>query len=104
MFHESVTVGTERYRDIKGCSIAKSLLNAVAHVMTVVLGFYYGNGDIRLVVEDKIGPLAATTSRASAAHVDATIGERDLLAYLTLNIPPGLFQGRHNELGADIAF
>ena len=39
-----------------------------------------------------------------AAHDDAALGEAHLLADLRHLVPPGLAQGRCDELGADVTF
>ena len=94
--HETVTVGRVPDRDIQGDGVVEGLLHAVADGVVVVLGLDQRDGDIRLVVEDVIGPLAP--------YNDAALGEANLLADLRHLVPPGTAQSGGDELGADVAF
>ena len=61
-------------------------------------------GTLGLAVEDVVGPLALASAGQLAAHGDAALREADFLADLRHLVPPGLAQGRGDELGADVAF
>ena len=51
-----------------------------------------------------IGPLVLGAGVQLATDDDTPLGQRELLADLRDNIPPGLLQGRGDAFGADIAF
>ena len=71
--------------------------------MELILRLDDGDGNVGLVVEDVVGPLALASAGQLAAHGDAALGEADFLANLCHLVPPGLAQGRGDELGADVA-
>ena len=58
--------------------------------VVVVLGLDQRDRDVRLVVEDVVGPLGLAAGDQLAAHDDAALGEADLLADLRGFIPAGL--------------
>ena len=62
MEDEAVAVGGKHEGDVEGLGVAQSLLHAVAHGVGVVLGFDQGDGDVGLVMEDVIGPLALSAA------------------------------------------
>ena len=101
---EAVAVGGKHEGDVEGLGVAQSLLHAAAHGVGVVLGFDERDGDVGLVMEDVVGPLALSAADQPAAHGDAALGEAHLLADLRHLVPPGLAQGGRDELGADVAF
>ena len=51
-----------------------------------------------------VGPLALATADQLTAHNDAALGEAHLLPDLRYLDPPGVAQGRCDELGADVTF
>ena len=102
MEDEAVAVGGKYKGDIQGLGVMQPLLHPVADGVGVVLGLDQGDGYVGLVIEDVVGPLALATADQLAAHDDAALGEADLLANLRHLVPPGLAQGRCDELGADV--
>ena len=72
-------------------------------MIVVVLGFNEGDGDVGLDVEDVVGALALAARDQPAADDDAALRERDLLADLRLEVPPGLQDGGRDELRAHLA-
>ena len=102
--HEAVAVGRKHERNVQRFGIAQRLLHAVADGVVVVLGFDQGDRNVRLVLEDVVGPLARAPANQVAAHDDAAPGEAHLLADLRHLVPPGPAQGGRDELGADVAF
>ena len=101
---EAVAIGRKHEWNIQGLRVVQSLLHAVADGVGVVLCLDQGDGDVGLVMEDVIGPLALASVDQLAAHDDAALGEAHFLADLRHFVPPGLAQCRSDELGADVAF
>ena len=104
MEEEAVAVGGEDEGDLQGVGVVEGLLHAVADGMVVVLGFDQCDGQVGLVVENVVGPLALAPADQLATHHDAALGEVDFLADLCHLVPARLAQGRGDELGADVAF
>ena len=71
--------------------------------MRVVLGFDQGDRHVRLIIEDVVGTLGFPARDQLAADDNPPLGEADFLADLKDLVPPGVFQGGGDELGADIA-
>ena len=101
---EAVAIGGKHEGNLQGLRVVQSLLHAVADGVGVVLCLDQGDGDVGLVVEDVVGPFALASAGQLAAHGDAALGEADFLPNLRHLVPPGLAQGRGDELGADVAF
>ena len=104
MAYEPVTVGSKGKWNIQGLGIIECLLHAVADAVGVILGLDHCQWNVRLVMENVIGPLGAAARDQPAAHDDAPLGETHLFADLFHHVPVGLDQGRRDTFGADIAF
>ena len=104
MEQEAVAVGGEYEGNVQGVGVVEGLLHAVADGMVVVLGFDQCDGQVGLVVQHVVGPLALAPADQLAAHDDAALGEVNFLADLRHLVPACLAQGRGDELGADVAF
>ena len=104
MEHEAVAVRGEHEGDIERRGVVEALLHAVADAVGVVLGLDQRDRDVRLVVENVVGPLGLAARDQLAAHDDPALGEIDLLANLHHLVPPGALDGRQDELRADVAF
>jgi sporulation protein YlmC with PRC-barrel domain len=72
--------------------------------MVVVLRLDERDGDIRLVVENKVGLLGLAARDQFAANDDPALGEMNLLANLQHLVPSRELQGGQDELRADVAF
>ena len=103
MEQEAVAVGGEYEGNVQRVGVVEGLLHAVADGMVVVLGFDQCDGQVGLVVEHVVGPLALAPADQLAAHDDAALGEVNFLADLCHLVPACLAQGRGDELGADVA-
>ena len=101
---KAVAIRRKYEGNLQRLRVVQSLLHAVADGVGVVLRLDEGDGDVGLVVEDVVGPLALASAGEPAADGDAALGEADLLADLHHLVPPGLAQRRGDELGADVAF
>ena len=101
---EAVAIGRKHEGNLQGLRVVQSLLHAVADGVGVVLCLDQGDGDVGLVIEDVVGPLALASADQLAAHDDAALGEAHFLADLHHFVPPGTAQGGGDELGADVAF
>ncbi len=104
MEEERVAVGGEDEGDVESLAVLKPLLHPSADGVVVVLRFDKGYGDVRLVVEDVVGALGLASDDELSANDDAAFREADLLANLRHHVPARLFDGRCDELRADIAF
>ena len=87
--NEAVAVGGEDEGDVQGFGIVQGLLHAVADAVVVVLGLDEPQGDVRLEVEDVVGPFGLAAGDELAADDDAALGEVDLFADLQQGIPAG---------------
>ena len=101
--HEAVAVRGEHEGNVERCGVIERLLHPVADAVGIVLGLDQRQRNVRLVIEDIVGPLGLAASDQLAAHDDPALGEADLLADLQHLVPPGLAQGGRDELGADVA-
>lgn len=79
-------------------------LEPVADAVRVILGFDQGERNVRLDVEDVVGPLGLAASHHFAADDDSTLREADFLTDLRRDIPTGLHQRRGDEFRADVSF
>ena len=89
---------------MQGLGVVQPLLHAIADGVGIVLGLDQGDRDVGLVIQNVVGPLAPAPADELAAHDDTALGEADFLADLRHLVPPGLSQGRCDELRADVAF
>ena len=103
MKDKAVAVGGEHKRDIERHRIVEGLLHAVAHAVVIILGLDDGDRDIGLVIKDVVGALGLATGNEVSSDYDASLGERNLLAYLHYPISACAFHRGAYELGADIA-
>jgi len=101
---EAIAVAAEDKRYIKGIAVGQCLLHTVPQAVLVVLGFNDRYGLVLLVAQHIIGAALLATCMEFTPYYDATSRERDFLANLGLDIPPGLLNGRRDVLGADIPF
>ena len=101
---KAVAVGGEHERNVECRGVVERLLHAVADGVVVVLGFDERDGDVRLVIEDVVGALGLAAGDQLAADDDAAFGEADLPANLRGFVPPGLYDGGGDVLGADVGF
>jgi hypothetical protein len=99
---EPVTVRGEHERNLQRLGVIERLLNTVADAAAIVLGLDDRKGNVRLVIEDVIGPLGFATGHHPAADDHAPLREGDFLAKLGLLVPAGAPQGRRDELRADV--
>ena len=72
--------------------------------MGLSLGLDQPQRNVRLLVEDVVGPLCMTPTDELAAHDDVALAEAHLLADLQHLFPPGLAQRGRDELRAHLAF
>jgi len=70
----------------------------------VVLGLDHREGDVRLVLQDVVGPFRPASRHHLAADNDPPLGETDFFAQLRELIPASPSQGGGDELRADVAF
>ena len=103
MEEKPFSVRREDERHIHHLGVAKGLLHAGADRVGGILRFDHSQGDVGLPVEDVIGILPRPSAHQLAANDDAALGQVDFLPNLRLHIPPGLDDGRGDELGADVA-
>lgn len=104
MENEAVAVGGEDEGDVQRFGVVQCLLHAVADAVVVVLGLDQPQRDVRLVVENAVGPLGLAAGDQFAADDNAALGEIDLFADLRHGIPAGVDHGGGDEFGADVAF
>jgi hypothetical protein len=100
---EGIAIGGKNEGDIESRGIFQSLLHPRADAVVVVLGLDQGDGNVRLVIEDVIGPLGLAAGDELAAHDDPALGEADFLADLREQVPAGRLDGGGDELRADVA-
>ena len=101
---ERIAITANRYGNIQSLRIRKSLLNAIANVMLVVLRLYHGNRHIRLVIENDIRTLLLPAHDGLALHKNSTVCERNLFANLRIKTPPSIRYAGQNELADNVAF
>src|SRR6185312_5680173 len=85
--NKAVTVGGENKGDLQGAGVFEPLLHSIADAVAVVLGFNQGDGDVRLIIEDKVSLLSLAAADQLAPDDDPTLGEIDLLPDLLHVIP-----------------
>ena len=94
MEQEAVTITGKHERHVERLGIAEGLLHAGAERVFVVLRLDDGNGQVLLVIEDVVSSTRLATAVHFAAHDDASLGEADFLAYLLVQIPASVANGR----------
>ena len=100
---EGVTVRAVGESQVEHFRVAERLLKAIGNGMVVVLGFDDGEREVRLEVENVVGPLLLSPLDRSTLDDHPAGSDRLLLAELRLHVPPGIHDGRRDELRADIA-
>src|ERR1043166_5716083 len=103
MKYKPIAVGGKDKRNIERDCVVECLLNTVTHGAIVVFGLDDRDWDVRLVVENIIGPFCFPTCYELASHDDPTFGEADLFSDLVHLIPAGLTESGRYELRADVA-
>jgi len=101
---KAVAIAAKHTRDIEDLRVVQGLLNAGADRMFVVLSLYDCNGNVRLIVEDIIGPFFLSSRGQFTTNIDFAIGKRNLLQKLSQSIPTRLLYGRGNVFGTDVPF
>ena len=100
---EAVAVAAEDKGNIKGSRVIEGLLDTRGNGVRVVLCLNNRNGNVRLVVEDVIGPFPTAPSMEFPSDIDATVREFYFSTNLKILIPTGRNDSRGNELRANIA-
>ena len=79
-------------------------MHPVSQPVFVVLGFDDGQRDVGFEVKDVVSPFGLASADGFAPDDDSTSGEGDLFPELGVDVPSCFFDGRGDELGADIPF
>ena len=84
--------------------VTEGLLHPRADAVVVVLGLDHSQRNVRLEVQQVVGELRLASLDRLPADDDPPLREEDLLANLSLKVPPRSHQRRRDELRADVTF
>ena len=99
-----VPVRRKRERHVEGFRVAEGLLHSAADRVAVVLGLDHGQGQVRPVVQQVVGPLLPAAGGHLAPDLDAAGGEGVLTPDLRGPLPPRLLYRRGDEGVAYLRF
>lgn len=102
MEQKPIPITAEHAGDVQYPGIIERLLDACPHGVVIVLRLDDGDGDVRLVVKDIVGPLALAPCCEFAPHVYFASGEGDFFEELGVLVPASGFEGGGDVLGADV--
>ena len=103
MKQEGVTVAAEDERDVEDFGVIQRLLDARADCVFIVLRLNDGDGNVRFVIENVVGPLPGSTGVEFPPDINPAVREADFLTHLVMKVPPGLDKMGRDELGTNIA-
>lgn len=102
MEQKPIPIAAEHAGDVEYPGIVERLLDACPHGVGIVLCLDDGDGDVRLIIKDIVGPLALAPCGEFAPHVDFTIGKGDFFEELGVLVPASGFEGGGDVLGTDV--
>lgn len=102
MEQKPIPIAAEHAGDVEYPGIIECLLDTCPHGVGIVLRLDDGDGDIRLIIKDIIGPLALTTGGEFAPHINLACRKRDFFEELGVLVPASGFEGGGDVLGADV--